>query len=86
MNSLKQVVMVSGVIPNVTNRTFLQSGKTGLTDASGEFKRQSTTFRDSVSKDPKSKFPAEKGRYHLYVSYACPWGLFYLYELNTFWN
>ncbi|KAF2771512.1 hypothetical protein EJ03DRAFT_30479 [Teratosphaeria nubilosa] len=42
-------------------------------DKSGEFKRQSSTFREWVSSEPGSKFPAEKGRYHLYVSYACPW-------------
>ena len=23
---------------------------------------------------PGAEFPPEKGRYHLYVSYACPWG------------
>nr|POE51856.1 glutathione s-transferase omega-like 2 [Quercus suber] len=39
----------------------------------GEFKRQVSSFRDWIEKDPKAKFPAEKGRYHLYVSYACPW-------------
>ncbi|KAL2349744.1 fructose-bisphosphate aldolase [Cryomyces antarcticus] len=42
-------------------------------DKSGEFKRQQSTFRDWISKDPGAEFPAEKGRYHLYVSYACPW-------------
>ncbi|KAK8011459.1 glutathione S-transferase [Apiospora arundinis] len=42
-------------------------------DKSGEFKRQTSAFRDWVSNEPGSKFPAEKGRYHLYVSYACPW-------------
>jgi len=42
-------------------------------DKSGEFKRQQSSFRDWISNDPKAKFPAEKGRYHLYVSYACPW-------------
>ncbi|EON97617.1 putative glutathione s-transferase gst3 protein [Phaeoacremonium minimum UCRPA7] len=42
-------------------------------DKSGEFKRQQSSFRDWVSKKPGSQFPAEKGRYHLYVSYACPW-------------
>lgn len=26
-----------------------------------------------MSKEKGAKFPAEKGRYHLYVSYACPW-------------
>lgn len=30
-------------------------------------------FRDIISADPESEFPAEAGRYHLYVSYACPW-------------
>ncbi|KAK5135271.1 hypothetical protein LTR08_005373 [Meristemomyces frigidus] len=39
----------------------------------GEFKRQSSTFRDWISSEPGAKFPAEKDRYHLYVSYACPW-------------
>jgi len=39
----------------------------------GHFKRQASVFRDCVSKDPNAKYPAEKGRYHLYVSYACPW-------------
>ncbi|KAI1457557.1 glutathione S-transferase [Annulohypoxylon moriforme] len=42
-------------------------------DTSGEFKRQASSFRDWISKEPGAKFPAEKGRYHLYVSYACPW-------------
>ncbi|OHW91958.1 hypothetical protein CSPAE12_09416 [Colletotrichum incanum] len=27
----------------------------------------------SFSKEPGSQFPPEKNRYHLYVSYACPW-------------
>jgi hypothetical protein len=42
-------------------------------DKSGEFKRQASSFRDCISDAPDAKFPAEKGRYHLYVSYACPW-------------
>jgi len=39
----------------------------------GEFRRQSSTFRDFISSDPESPFKPEIGRYHLYVSYACPW-------------
>jgi len=39
----------------------------------GEFKRQPSSFRQWVTKDGSSGFPAESGRYHLYVSYACPW-------------
>ncbi|KAJ9627650.1 S-glutathionyl-(chloro)hydroquinone reductase [Taxawa tesnikishii (nom. ined.)] len=42
-------------------------------DKSGEFKRQQSTFRDLIKNEPGAEFPAEKGRYHLYVSYACPW-------------
>jgi len=42
-------------------------------DKSGEFKRQASTFRDFISTEPGAEFPPEKGRYHLYVSYACPW-------------
>lgn len=42
-------------------------------DTSGEFKRQVSSFRDWISRDANAKYPAEKGRYHLYVSYACPW-------------
>ena len=43
-------------------------------DKSGEFKRQDSSFRSFISSsDPSSPFPPEKGRYHLYVSYACPW-------------
>jgi len=42
-------------------------------DKSGEFKRQQSVFRSFISKDPDAEFPAEKDRYHLYVSYACPW-------------
>jgi len=42
-------------------------------DKSGEFKRGASQFRNFISKEPGAEFPAEKGRYHLYVSYACPW-------------
>ncbi|KAK4196823.1 putative glutathione transferase omega [Triangularia verruculosa] len=42
-------------------------------DKSGEFKRQQSTFRSFISSSPDSEFPAEAGRYHLYVSLACPW-------------
>jgi putative glutathione S-transferase len=41
--------------------------------ASGAFKRQVSAFRDWVTTDGSSAFPAESGRYHLYVSSACPW-------------
>jgi len=43
------------------------------TDRRGEFVRQRSVFRDRVTADGSSGFAAEAGRYHLYVSYACPW-------------
>ncbi len=39
----------------------------------GEFARQEDAFRDWVSADGSTPYPAESGRYHLYVSLACPW-------------
>jgi len=42
-------------------------------DKTGEFKRGQSVFRNFISKKPGAEFPAEKDRYHLYVSYACPW-------------
>ncbi|KAK1914378.1 hypothetical protein P3342_010366 [Pyrenophora teres f. teres] len=42
-------------------------------DKSGEFKRSTSIFRNWISPDPSAEFPAEANRYHLYVSYACPW-------------
>jgi glutathionyl-hydroquinone reductase len=41
--------------------------------ADGRFVRQQDAFRDWVTADGRSGFPAEAGRYHLYVSLACPW-------------
>lgn len=42
-------------------------------DKSGEFKRGQSVFRDVISRKPDSRYQPEKDRYHLYISYACPW-------------
>lgn len=42
-------------------------------DGRGSFVRQPNRFRDRVTADGSSGFKAEPGRYHLYVSLACPW-------------
>jgi putative glutathione S-transferase len=39
----------------------------------GEFERQEDAFRDWVSTDGATPYPAVTARYHLYVSLACPW-------------
>ena len=43
------------------------------TDVRGRFTRLQSVFRDRVSADGSSEYPAEPNRYHLYVSHACPW-------------
>ena len=39
----------------------------------GKFKREQSVFRHHVENSDNAKFPPESGRYHLYVSLACPW-------------
>jgi len=43
------------------------------TSATGEFERQEDAFREWISNDGSTSYPAVAGRYHLYVSLACPW-------------
>jgi glutathionyl-hydroquinone reductase len=43
------------------------------TSPDGAFVRQPNAFRDRITADGSSGFRAESGRYHLYVSLACPW-------------
>ena len=40
---------------------------------SGEFQRQEDAFREWISNDGSTPYPAEADRYHLYASLACPW-------------
>ncbi|MEM6761884.1 MAG: glutathione S-transferase family protein [Pseudomonadota bacterium] len=54
-------------------------GSPAFANATGEFKRKAAAFRNYLTADgapgPSGKggFKAEPGRYHLYVSLACPW-------------
>ena len=43
------------------------------TSHQGEFIRQDDVFRNWISADGSSGYPVVAGRYHLYVSLACPW-------------
>jgi len=55
------------------------AGKATEDSAKGTFKRQEAGFRDWVTadgtpgSDGQAARPAAAGRYHLYVSHACPW-------------
>jgi len=55
-----------------TRDTSSQSDITKMKpEPDGSFKRAPSSFRDVIAKG--SKFEPEIDRYHLYVSYACPW-------------
>ena len=43
------------------------------TGNTGEFRRIPSVFRDRITTDGSSAYPAAAGRYHLYVGYHCPW-------------
>ncbi|MEM7471593.1 MAG: glutathione S-transferase C-terminal domain-containing protein [Pseudomonadota bacterium] len=43
------------------------------TQTGGRFERQPSRFRSWIENDENAEFPAEQGRYHLYLSKACPW-------------
>jgi len=48
-------------------------GETAVADVSkdGAFVRKDAIFRNRIT--PDGPYTPESGRYHLYVSYACPW-------------
>jgi putative glutathione S-transferase len=56
-----------------------QTGEVGKAGAGGHFQRKDSAFRNWVTADGaagpdgRAGFAAEPDRYHLYVSYACPW-------------
>lgn len=39
----------------------------------GSFKRPQAQFRSQISSEPVARFPAEPGRYVLYLNLGCPW-------------
>ena len=62
------------LVDGVWHDTWYDTKSTG-----GKFQRSIAKFRNWITPDGnagptgKSGFAAESGRYHLYVSYACPW-------------
>ncbi len=62
------------LVDGVWSDRWYDTKKTG-----GEFVRKASAFRHWITADGgagpsgESGFPAEPGRYHLYVSLACPW-------------
>ena len=62
------------LIDGVWHDKWYDTGKSG-----GRFERSAAHWRDQVTRDGRPApgrqrgFKAEPGRYHLYVSWACPW-------------
>ncbi len=56
-----------------------ETGRLITSDSGGRFQRANTAYRNWITTDGNAGptgtggFPAESGRYHLYVSLACPW-------------
>jgi len=59
--------------PNSATNTSVEKAQTdaGSRRAKGEFVRGISGFRNILGED--ADFPAEPGRYHLYVAFNCPW-------------
>ena len=55
------------------SETEVAHGYVTPVDEDGAFVRRESVFRRWVTADGSSGFTAERGRYHLYVSLACPW-------------
>jgi putative glutathione S-transferase len=56
-----------------TTNTLAPAQFSDETSQKGEFVRQEYVFQGRFSADGSSGYPAVPGRYHLYVSLACPW-------------
>jgi putative glutathione S-transferase len=47
--------------------------ESGAASSGGHFIRAQAAFRDQISADSSARYQPQSGRYHLYVSLACPW-------------
>ena len=56
------------LVDGVWHDTWYDTTKSG-----GAFERSTAKFRNWITADGSTEFQAESGRYHLYVSLACPW-------------
>ncbi|XP_059625255.1 uncharacterized protein LOC132268421 isoform X1 [Cornus florida] len=74
-NHLPQRRITPSTFLQLSFKHSLQMARSALDEMSetGAFMRTASTFRNLISRDSSSPFPAEAGRYHLYISYACPW-------------
>lgn len=63
----------SSLVFKMTDEHKHTDGSKQWSSKDGRFRRQESTFRDSISQDKNAKFPAALNRYHLVTALACPW-------------
>ncbi|XP_011407287.2 PREDICTED: glutathione S-transferase omega-like 2 [Amphimedon queenslandica] len=76
LSRLFTVVNRSSTFLNYHKKMASDTGKSDIlkwANEKGEFIRKPSSFRNWITADGSSGFKAEAGRYHLYVSLACPW-------------
>ena len=57
----------------IEGRWTEEEGPSALRNKKGEYLRAESVFRDSITADGSSGFPAAAGRYHLLLAHGCPW-------------
>ncbi|MCZ6843025.1 MAG: glutathione S-transferase family protein [SAR324 cluster bacterium] len=57
----------------VEGKWMAEEPPTAMQDGRGAFVRADSLFRDVITADGGSGFPAAVGRYHLFLAHNCPW-------------
>jgi hypothetical protein len=70
--SILPVLRTSSETKRSITYSTIQMGISNYASTDGEFRRKDSSFRNHI--EVGGKYPPEKDRYHLYVSWACPWG------------
>ncbi|KAH9941900.1 glutathione S-transferase [Epithele typhae] len=69
--SQPSILFIGSPSANLTSKNDHRHRYKGPDNTTGAFVRPASSFRKFIQRG--GEFPPEKGRYHLYVSYACPW-------------
>src|ERR1700731_932430 len=67
------IIRTSFEIKRSITLSAIRMGISNYASNDGEFRRKDSSFRNHI--EVGGKYPPEKDRYHLYVSWACPWGI-----------
>ncbi|RKF21853.1 glutathione S-transferase family protein [Altericroceibacterium spongiae] len=60
-------------MPGLLNGQWVENLPEPDQTGEGAYDRPDSIFRSTISADPDAQFPAEPGRYHLWVAWPCPW-------------